>query len=58
MPWGVIWLLAVVNAVGGLELYLLAEPLKSILGIVQSTAWWLGLPVIEYLAHRRACRRA
>jgi UDP-GlcNAc:undecaprenyl-phosphate GlcNAc-1-phosphate transferase len=52
-----IWLLAAVSAVGGVELYLLADPLKTIVGIAQLTAWWVGLPLVEYAAHRLAIGR-
>jgi UDP-GlcNAc:undecaprenyl-phosphate GlcNAc-1-phosphate transferase len=45
--------LAVVGCVGGLLLYLLADPLRTIVGISQLTAWWVGLPLVEYIAHRR-----
>jgi UDP-GlcNAc:undecaprenyl-phosphate GlcNAc-1-phosphate transferase len=49
----VIWLLALVSVVGGLLLYLLPDPPKTVVGIAQLTGWWVGLPLVEYLAHRR-----
>jgi len=48
-----LWLLAVVGGVGGLLLYVVPEPVQTILGVAQLACWWIGLPVIEYVAHRR-----
>jgi hypothetical protein len=46
-----IWLLAVVSCVGGLLLYLLPNPIKTIAGIAQLGGWWVGLPLLEYYAY-------
>jgi UDP-GlcNAc:undecaprenyl-phosphate GlcNAc-1-phosphate transferase len=47
-----IWLLVVVSCVGGLLLYQLPDPMRTIAGIAQLGFWWIGLPVIEYCAYR------
>jgi len=52
-----LWLLAVVGGVGGLLVYVVPEPVKTILGIVQLAGWWIGLPAIEYVAGRRRSPR-
>jgi UDP-GlcNAc:undecaprenyl-phosphate GlcNAc-1-phosphate transferase len=48
-----LWLLAVVGGVGGLLLYVVPDPAKTILGAAQLAGWWVALPVAEYLAQRR-----
>jgi UDP-GlcNAc:undecaprenyl-phosphate GlcNAc-1-phosphate transferase len=48
-----LWLLAVVGGTGGLLLYFVPDPAKTILGVAQLVGWWIGLPLVEYFANRR-----
>jgi UDP-GlcNAc:undecaprenyl-phosphate GlcNAc-1-phosphate transferase len=48
-----LWLLAVVGGVGGLLLYVVSNPMKTIVGVAQLLGWWVGLPVVEWIVARK-----
>jgi UDP-GlcNAc:undecaprenyl-phosphate GlcNAc-1-phosphate transferase len=52
-----LWLLAVVGGLGGLLVYVVPDPAKTIVGVAQLAGWWVGLPLIEYFAQRRHSAR-